>query len=653
MTATTEEQAARAYPVPDEQGVFDPEDGERISRPGKGDASIQVIEQADGWRASADAELPEAVRDESVTRDCPAFSTRGAAIIWACEELVSWLSRQKEFGSKKHKRLAAEQQDWALDIAKREHAAAVPVDASVRACDSGVEDDDIPAPVVDAMRDVLREPEAGGEHEAEQGSPRSVAAEAFPPVAGQQLPQGVQLIAIKDLWESDWNPRKVYPTVALAELAESIRVNGFQQWKPIVARPREEGKWYEIAAGHRRARAAEIAGLTHVPVIVRAMSDAEFLELLNIDNAGREDIHPLHEAQGWHNWMEQTGIEAQKIAASIGKSREYVYKRLKCLDLIPQGQSLYLAGRIRESHAVLIARLTPAQQEDAIDFCAPLHDPDRQVSTRDLERWIADHCREEELIAPPAPVVVEPAPVEESEPEPPAATVPTLPAAVIDAALDKAQADLEAEAALRKQEKARREYEAQQRVKAEEERVAREQAEAKAAERARLIYRRTVEAICGKTKFPPTREDVLALCDAIIGGMEVCDEAADMYRVPKISPYSTRVLDAQRALPRQSPETMLRLTLAAILFDAGAQNNWRMNAALSSLMGARGIRTAKIEAAVDAELNPKPAPKSKTPKDVIGKLPTLNAPAKAKAKAKPAPAKKTAQASGKAKGKKK
>jgi ParB family chromosome partitioning protein len=201
----------------------------------------------------------------------------------------------------------------------------------------------------------------------------------------------IRMVALADLRESPWNPRQYYPEAAMAELTESMRASGFRAWLPIVARPIGGGSiengLFEIAAGHRRSRAARAAGIEFVPCIVREMSDVEFLDVLNFDNCGREDVHPLHEAAGWQAWMEKTGHGVNDIAARIGQSKEYVYQRLKYSALIDEAAKAFFDGKITAGHAILIARLQPSDQKKALKFCEPRGN-DYRPGVRDLAGYI-------------------------------------------------------------------------------------------------------------------------------------------------------------------------------------------------------------------------------------------------------------------------
>jgi len=176
----------------------------------------------------------------------------------------------------------------------------------------------------------------------------------------------------------------------LEQLAESIRAVGVQQ--PAVIRKKqsengEPGK-YELVAGERRWRAARLAGLKTLPCVLRILDDIEVLKIQTIENLQREDIHPLDEADGYARLREKAGYDVELISKEVGRSASYVYQRLKLLDLVPEARKALVAGEISAGHAILIARLQPAQQKQALEFCTPDPRYGREVSVRDLDGWI-------------------------------------------------------------------------------------------------------------------------------------------------------------------------------------------------------------------------------------------------------------------------
>jgi ParB/RepB/Spo0J family partition protein len=164
---------------------------------------------------------------------------------------------------------------------------------------------------------------------------------------------------VAELHESPTNPRQLFGD--LTEMADSIKAQGVLQ--PIVAR--QVGKHLEIVFGHRRFRAAKLAGLKVVPVIVREMGDVEVLEAQMVENLAREDVHPLELAEGYQRLM-ATGMEADEMAKRLGVSRSSIYTTLKLTDLVPEAKAAFLAGRIASTAAaVAIARVRNEKQQTA------------------------------------------------------------------------------------------------------------------------------------------------------------------------------------------------------------------------------------------------------------------------------------------------
>ena len=169
------------------------------------------------------------------------------------------------------------------------------------------------------------------------------------------------------------NPRKYFDPAKLQELADSIKASDIHQpilvrplpgsrvedtaWEPNSLRPRAVKPTHEIVAGERRYRAAKLAGLADVPVIVKHMTDDQVLEAQILENLQREDLTPLEEAEGYQTLMDRTSTNADQVAAKVGKSRSYVYGRLKLLDLATEGRDALRTGQIDASVALLLARI--------------------------------------------------------------------------------------------------------------------------------------------------------------------------------------------------------------------------------------------------------------------------------------------------------
>ncbi|HTN48894.1 MAG TPA: ParB/RepB/Spo0J family partition protein [Burkholderiaceae bacterium] len=145
-----------------------------------------------------------------------------------------------------------------------------------------------------------------------------------------------------------YQPRTKMDPQALTELADSIRAQGIMQ--PILVRPVDAGQ-YEIIAGERRFRAAQIAGLDEVPVLVRPVPDTAALAMALIENIQREDLNPLEEAQGVHRLIREFDFTHEQAAEAIGRSRSATTNLLRLLNLSAPVQELLLGGQIDMGHA--------------------------------------------------------------------------------------------------------------------------------------------------------------------------------------------------------------------------------------------------------------------------------------------------------------
>lgn len=200
------------------------------------------------------------------------------------------------------------------------------------------------------------------------------------------------------------------------DLVQSVREHGILE--PIIVRPLmgKDGTSFEIVAGHRRFAAAKKVGYMEIPAVVRELSDQEALEIQVIENLQRADLHPLEEAEGYRQLVAVAKYDVARIAERIGRSAKYVYDRMKLLSLTKENQQLFLEGKITAGHAILLARLKPADQERAADpESEGLFQPERTLwdprkdedsdedlepavnlkprSVRELQGWIDRHVR--------------------------------------------------------------------------------------------------------------------------------------------------------------------------------------------------------------------------------------------------------------------
>jgi len=170
------------------------------------------------------------------------------------------------------------------------------------------------------------------------------------------------------LSESKTNPRRTFEETALKELAESIRTQGVLS--PLLVRPLTENG-FEIIAGARRYRAAQMADAPTVPIRIVHLSDAAALEAQLVENLIRSEIHPMEEAQGFRALLdlEDPKYSIEQIAAKVGKSPVFVASRLKLSDLVPAAVEAFYADAIGVGHALLLAKLPVDQQEPALQAC--------------------------------------------------------------------------------------------------------------------------------------------------------------------------------------------------------------------------------------------------------------------------------------------
>jgi ParB family transcriptional regulator, chromosome partitioning protein len=176
--------------------------------------------------------------------------------------------------------------------------------------------------------------------------------EALIPVPGDMngMPAGSSTpteVSIDRIFPNPRQPRQDFTPRELEELTASVRENGIVQ--PVLVRPRGEGR-YELVAGERRLRAAKLAGLAQVPVVIRDMSDTESLELALVENIQREDLNAVEEAQAFNQLLTQFELTQEELAKKIGKDRSSVANTLRLLQLSAPLLELVRNGSLSEGH---------------------------------------------------------------------------------------------------------------------------------------------------------------------------------------------------------------------------------------------------------------------------------------------------------------
>lgn len=196
--------------------------------------------------------------------------------------------------------------------------------------------------------------------------------------------ENVRLVPLKQIQAGKYQPRTLMDEGALNDLAESIKSQGLLQ--PILVRPiKKTGAIkYEIVAGERRFRAADIAGLKEIPALVRDLDDKKVAVIALIENMQREDLNPLEEAQGVKRLIQEFEYTHEQAAQAIGRSRSATSNLLRLLNLVESVQTMLLAGDIDMGHARALLSVEPVSQIMLANEVVA-----KRLSVRETERLVA------------------------------------------------------------------------------------------------------------------------------------------------------------------------------------------------------------------------------------------------------------------------
>lgn len=201
---------------------------------------------------------------------------------------------------------------------------------------------------------------------------------ATAPVAAVEPGEGtISMLAVSTLSAGKYQPRRHFDEESLSELADSIEKHGIMQ--PIVARATGNGR-YEIIAGERRFRAAQLAKLKSVPVLVRELTDKQALELALVENIQRQDLNPLEEAAGYQRLIEEFKYTQETLSGIVGKSRSHVANLLRLQTLPEKFRSAIGKGELSMGHARI---LLSAKDQDAL-----FREIQNGLSVRQAEAWV-------------------------------------------------------------------------------------------------------------------------------------------------------------------------------------------------------------------------------------------------------------------------
>ncbi len=199
----------------------------------------------------------------------------------------------------------------------------------------------------------------------------------------EEINSSTNKLKIMEIEPNHDQPRKIFDEKALSELADSISQHGVLQ--PLVVRPLTNGG-YQLVAGERRWRAARIAGLSEVPVIIKELTDEETIEIAMIENLQREDLNPLEEALGYSYMMDELKITQEEAAEKVGKSRPAITNALRLLKLPDEIQEMVKNNLISAGHAR--ALLGFANKEDMIATANLIIKED--ISVRQIEALVKE-----------------------------------------------------------------------------------------------------------------------------------------------------------------------------------------------------------------------------------------------------------------------
>lgn len=195
-------------------------------------------------------------------------------------------------------------------------------------------------------------------------------------------------LKIDEIEPNRLQPRKNFDEDALQELSESIKQFGLIQ--PIIVK--NQGSYYEIVAGERRWRAARIAGLKEVPVIVKEYDDRESMEIAIVENLQREDLNPIEEAQAYRRLIEEFGLKQDEAAQRVSKSRTAVTNAMRLLKLDERVQQMVIDDMISGGHARTLLAIEDKEEQYAMAMLVF----DNKMSVRETEKLVRNYLKKDE-----------------------------------------------------------------------------------------------------------------------------------------------------------------------------------------------------------------------------------------------------------------
>lgn len=208
----------------------------------------------------------------------------------------------------------------------------------------------------------------------------------------QQAEGAVFELALDLIEPNRQQPRKYFDEAALEELAASLQTYGMIQ--PIVVK--KSGEYYEIIAGERRWRAAKIAGMEKVPVVLKKWADGEAFEAALVENLQREDLNPIEEAESYQRLQEEFGLSQEKIAEKVGKSRSAITNSLRLLQLDPRVRNFVVENKLTSGHARSLLPITSG--DDQFELAEMILE--EGLSVRAVEAMVKEYLTKAEKTEP-------------------------------------------------------------------------------------------------------------------------------------------------------------------------------------------------------------------------------------------------------------
>ena len=188
------------------------------------------------------------------------------------------------------------------------------------------------------------------------------------------------IVKINEVEPNKNQPRRTFDEDALLELAESIKQHGVIQ--PLIVKKRD--KYYEIIAGERRWRAAKMAGLKEIPIVIKDLSDQEIMEVALIENIQREDLNPIEEAQAYQRLIKEYNYKQDELAERVSKSRVAVTNSMRLLKLDERVQKMITDDMISAGHARALLAITDSEKQ----YTIAMKVFDEKLSVRETEKLI-------------------------------------------------------------------------------------------------------------------------------------------------------------------------------------------------------------------------------------------------------------------------